>query len=140
MPAFTKIIGKDMTDFKKDINIGLLWFLWYFTTFLMNVVMLNFLIAVISSNYESTKLDSEKIYLRDQAQMNLECMEILSLFGRNKKFNVILFSYEKQDENLNQDMFTRLLDEVEQHVVIQNSQLSNLQSVITNQLQHIKTL
>lgn len=110
MPEFTEITNKNMSEFKKGVNISLLWGTWYFTTFLMNVVMLNFLIAVISSNYESVKLNAEKYYLRDQAEMNLECLEILSLFGRNKKLRIILFSYEKQDENLNQDIFSRILD------------------------------
>lgn len=35
----------------KSINILLIWFTWYFQTFFLLVIMLNFLIAVIQSNY-----------------------------------------------------------------------------------------
>jgi hypothetical protein len=51
MPKYEKISAKPPSVFK-DINIYLIWMLWFIHTFFMLVIMLNFLIAVISSNYE----------------------------------------------------------------------------------------
>lgn len=35
----------------RTINIALIWVCWFVQTFLMLIVMLNFLIAVITDNY-----------------------------------------------------------------------------------------
>jgi hypothetical protein len=55
MPKYEKISEKDDSIFK-DINIYLIWLVWFIQTFFMLVIMLNFLIAVITSNYEQTMI------------------------------------------------------------------------------------
>lgn len=55
MPKYEKISAKPASIFK-DINIYLIWVVWFVHTFFMLVIMLNFLIAVISSNYEQTMI------------------------------------------------------------------------------------
>jgi hypothetical protein len=49
MPGYTKIYDKD-TKFAK-YNIILMWILWYISVFFMLVIMLNFLIAEITTTY-----------------------------------------------------------------------------------------
>jgi hypothetical protein len=44
-------LKKDPSIFR-DLNIFLIWFIWFVHVFFMLVIMLNFLIAVIGSNYE----------------------------------------------------------------------------------------
>jgi hypothetical protein len=51
MPVYTEILQKDDQLFK-SINITLIWATWFFQTFFMLIIMLNFLIAVITSTYE----------------------------------------------------------------------------------------
>lgn len=50
-PKYENILKKDPSIFK-DLNIFLIWFIWFVHVFFMLVIMLNFLIAVIGSNYE----------------------------------------------------------------------------------------
>ena len=51
MPVYTKILERPHTIFT-TINIFLIWFVWFVQTFFMLVIMLNFLIAVITSTYD----------------------------------------------------------------------------------------
>jgi len=53
MPKYTNITAKEESFFK-NVNIFLIWFIWCIHTFFQLVIMLNFLIAVISSNYEES--------------------------------------------------------------------------------------
>ena len=55
MPKYNNLVAKKNGGIFKAINIFLIWLCWFIQTFFMLVVMLNFLIAVITSNYEKVK-------------------------------------------------------------------------------------
>ena len=59
--------------FFKDTNIVLIWMTWYFNTFFMIVILLNFLIAVISQSYERV-IEQQNIYsYMHKSELNEEC-------------------------------------------------------------------
>lgn len=75
----------------------LIWIVWYIQTFTMLVVMLNFIIAVINQTYDQVSLDQKFINYRYKAELNLECFELLQLFGYPTSFKVIVFSNSIKD-------------------------------------------
>ena len=50
MPVYNDILAKEDKLFV-SINVILIWVVWFFQTFFMLIIMLNFLIAVITSTY-----------------------------------------------------------------------------------------
>ena len=52
MPMYGKILKREPSVFTY-LNIALIWIVWVVQTFFMLIVMLNFLIAVITNNYEN---------------------------------------------------------------------------------------
>jgi hypothetical protein len=52
MPGYDAILKKDTNI--AMFNIALIWVLWYISVFYMLVIMLNFLIAEITTTYEDT--------------------------------------------------------------------------------------
>ena len=71
MPMYGNILAKEESYFK-DINIVLIWILWFAFTFFMLVIMLNFLIAVITSTYERVMNYQKIISYMHKAELNVE--------------------------------------------------------------------
>jgi hypothetical protein len=92
-----------MDDNLKYLNIYLIWGLWYTQTFIMLVVMLNFIIAVINQTYEQVKNNQELIHYQYRASINLECFEVLEFLSYDKEFSVILVSAEADQNSKRND-------------------------------------
>ena len=58
-PEFDKKVEdiQSKISFDKWLNVYCIWGVWYIQTFVMMVVMLNFIIAVITSTYDKVKVD-----------------------------------------------------------------------------------
>ena len=50
LPTYNALAAKEPSIYK-SVNVTLIWVTWYIQTFFLLVIMLNFLIAVIQSNY-----------------------------------------------------------------------------------------
>ena len=50
MPSFENVFEDEDTIYR-TLNIYLIWILWFLTTFVLLIFMINFLIAVITSAY-----------------------------------------------------------------------------------------
>lgn len=73
------------------------WFIWLMNQYLVLIILLNFLIAVISSSYE-TVMGNELIHEYDaKVAFNRECRLILKAFNLQKKFDMVLLSCEKEN-------------------------------------------
>ena len=70
MPGYKKILKRD-TKFA-TFNVILLWILWYVSVFYMLVIMLNFLIAEITTSYQHVIDQKEPITYMQKASLNLE--------------------------------------------------------------------
>ena len=77
-PVYTKLLEKEDSIFK-SINILLIWVCWLCQTFLMLIVMLNFLIAVITDNYNSVAKKQLIYGYLHKAQLNHETYMLLSV-------------------------------------------------------------
>jgi hypothetical protein len=98
MPRYTNIINQP-SGFLRNMNIVLIWMIWYIQTFTMLVVMLNFIIAVINSTYERVSQDAIYINYKYKAELNLECYDLLSNLFIPKSFKIIVFSRSKEEQN-----------------------------------------
>ena len=140
LPTYSEVAGKDDSIFK-SINILLIWATWYFQTFFLLVIMLNFLIAVIQSNYNKVINFQEMISYQHKAELNEECYQLYSYFRTLESFKIIVFSTSKEASTLENDEIAEVFDIIktevskELKIIKQNmEQLSkNVKRLITNQ-------
>lgn len=80
-----------------------IWFMWLLNQYLVLIILLNFLIAVISTSYE-TVMEEQLIHTYNaRTAFNRECRLILSALGLQKRFDMMLISCQKEtllEENL----------------------------------------
>ena len=81
----------------------MIWILWFFQTFWMIVVMLNFLIGVINSSYEKAMTFQEIIRYRHKAELNEECYIYKSFFYPLQEYKTIVFTTTKGIEHSQKD-------------------------------------
>jgi len=72
VPAYSAIWSSRHT-LHRDINIFLIWATWLTQTFFMLVIMLNFIIAIITANYEKCINYQKVIAYQHKADLNMEC-------------------------------------------------------------------
>jgi tRNA A-37 threonylcarbamoyl transferase component Bud32 len=102
MPMYSEILAKDDTVFK-SINIALIWICWFTQTFFMLVIMLNFLIAVITSTYERVMNYQKIISYMHKAELNHEIFSLINFFYKQEQYRFIVFSMSKQVGTLEDD-------------------------------------
>ena len=102
MPMYGNILAKEDSIFK-SINIALIWICWFFQTFFMLIIMLNFLIAVITSTYERVMNYQKIISYMHKAELNVENFQLISFFYSLEEYRFIVFSTSKQAGTLEDD-------------------------------------
>ena len=102
MPVYTEILAKEDQLFK-SINITLIWVTWFFQTFFMLIIMLNFLIAVITSTYERVMNYQKIISYQHKAELNYETFALMSFFGELEEYKFLIFSTSKKATTLEDD-------------------------------------
>ena len=70
MPMYAPL--KEDDSMFRSINVTLIWICWFFQAFFMLVIMLNFLIAVITSTYERVMNYQKIISYMHKAELNME--------------------------------------------------------------------
>ena len=98
----------------------LIWATWYIQTFFLLVVMLNFLIAVIQSNYNKVINFQEKIAYQHKAELNEECYQLYSYFRTLESFKIIIFSTSKEASTLENDEIAEVFDIIKSEVSKEN--------------------
>ena len=73
------------------------WFIWLLNQYLVLIILLNFLIAVISTSYETVMED--ELFHKYQARVafNRECRLLLSAFGLQTRYDMMIVSCEKEE-------------------------------------------
>lgn len=81
MPVYPRILHRP-PSIVKTVNITLIWICWFSMTFFMLVIMMNFLIAVITSTYEKAINYQKIISYMHKAELNLEVFQLTSFFWK----------------------------------------------------------
>lgn len=72
-----------------------MWLLWFVQLFIMQIILLNFLIAVISQTYQRVVSSQTNYTYKDKAEMNEECQLILTTLYYQGEVKMIVFTYDK---------------------------------------------
>lgn len=137
MPKYEEI-SKNGTPIFKDINIFLIWLVWFVHTFFMLVIMLNFLIAVISSNYEQTMIYQKLIGYRHKAELNYETYMLVNVFKKMDEYKCIVFQCSKSNENYNQDEFDEKFDSLKKFISRENKRVMTDYLKLNENMQNVK--
>ena len=81
VPAYDAIAAQP-ESWSRDSNIILIWVTWFVNTFIMIIILLNFLIAVISSTYDRVTQSRDITQYMHKADLNEECYQLLSVFSK----------------------------------------------------------
>lgn len=121
MPMYSKILKREPSVFKY-LNIVLIWITWVVQTFFMLIVMLNFLIAVITNNYENV-FNKQIIYSYfHKAGLNHETCMLLSVLQDLPEYRCIVFQQSRNGENGPDEMDERF-DGLRKFIAKQNKQI-----------------
>jgi hypothetical protein len=120
MPVYKKLVKK--TGIFKTINVILIWVVWFVQTFFMLIVMLNFLIAVITSNYEKVKSEQAIIAYLNKASLNAETYMILKCFKDLPEYRCIVLQKSRLSDSTKDEMDKRF-DELKKFIGKKNLQL-----------------
>ena len=137
MPKYEKILEKEPSIFK-DINIYLIWLVWFVQTFFMLVIMLNFLIAVISSNYEQTMIQQKLIGYRHKAELNYEIYMLVNIFKKMDEYKCIVFQCSKSNESYNEDEFDEKFDSLKKFINRENKRVMQEYIKLNENIQFVK--
>lgn len=94
----------------RTINIALIWVCWFVQTFLMLIVMLNFLIAVITDNYGRVQQQQRVYGFMHKAQLNHETYMLLSVLQDLPEYRCLVFQKDRGNEAGEDEMDRRFED------------------------------
>lgn len=110
LPAYNHLLEKNTEGFTKEpsifvyINIYLIWIVFFCQTYFLQIIMLNFMIAVIMTTYEKVTNGNLQVVIgyKHKSDLNHETFMLISVFRQLKKYRCIVFSSakdEKKDTN-----------------------------------------
>ena len=87
----------------EECSVELHYFMWLvetFQIFFVNIMLLNFLIALISSSYESFMSQAELYAYKNKIELTLEYYQVRDFLGLDKddKFNLIIMFQRAKDD------------------------------------------
>lgn len=104
--------------------VAMTWIFFVIQTFVMQIVLLNFLIAEVSMTFENVNnLGSSLIYQKKQG-LNLFVQKILKFYGKDDPFKALVFVAPSDHEDAG-DQFGDLKEYVKQEVEMQMEQFKN---------------
>ena len=103
----------------------LIWATWYIQTFFLLVVMLNFLIAVIQSNYNKVINFQEKIAYQHKAELNEETYQLYSYVKKLECYKIIVFTTSKEASTLENDEIAEIFDIIKSEITKENKIIKN---------------
>jgi hypothetical protein len=122
MPMYGKIMAKEGSIFN-SIHIILIWICWFVQIIFMFIIMLNFLIAVISSTYVRVLNYQKIISYVHKAELNVETFQLISFFMSLEEYRFIVFSTSKQAGTLEDDQFSEIIDLLKKFIFLENKEL-----------------
>jgi hypothetical protein len=124
LPTYNAIAARPDSVYK-SVNIMLIWGTWYIQTFFLLVVMLNFLIAVIQSNYNKVINFQEKIAYQHKAELNEETYQLYSYVKKLECYKIIVFTTSKEASTLENDEIAEIFDIIKSEITKENKIIKN---------------
>ena len=81
--------------------IYMIYFTWFINQILVQIILLNFLISVISNSYQRVIDHEVLITYTSKAELNREFLIIQKALGRDDKIVTLIVSANTEDESLN---------------------------------------
>jgi hypothetical protein len=82
-PIYEKLMKEDAT-FSRSMKMYTIWVIWYSQQFVCLIIMMNFIIAVITTTYAKYEVYQKTITYKNKAELNMEFFELMNLFGKYK--------------------------------------------------------
>lgn len=80
-------------NFTAKFMVYFIWTFWFLNQFLMQIILMNFLIALVNQNYEEQLSKSYSNRYSNRCQLNHDCLVIKDFFGKLKEVNMkIIYS------------------------------------------------
>ena len=103
----------------------------------MLVIMLNFLIAVITSNYEQTMILQKLIGYRHKAELNYEIYMLVNIFKKMDEYKCIVFQCSKSNEGY-EDEFDEKFDSLKKFINGENKRVMQEYLKLNENIQSVK--
>jgi len=71
--------------------LAVTWFFFIANIFIMQIVLLNFLIAEVSMTYDRIKNTGPSLMFQKKQELNFFVQKVLQFFGRNNQFKALIF-------------------------------------------------
>ena len=112
------ISADNLRDFPTHLNlqIALIWFIWYLNQYFVFVIVLNFLISVIENTYADImdkKVSNSYIY---KNELNIEYLKIRDLFKTLEPISCMIIISDKEKRVERDTSFKDFKDEVMYHI------------------------
>jgi hypothetical protein len=83
----------------------MIYFTWFINQILVQIILLNFLISVISNSYQRVIDHEVLITYTSKAELNREFLIIQKALGRDDKIVTLIVSANTEDESLNSQWY-----------------------------------
>ena len=80
------------TPVYSKIMIGLVWACWLFNSFLLMLILLNFLIAVLCESFDTVQNEAIQYQYKAKAEMNVDTMLLQKVMGKLNPFEAVILS------------------------------------------------
>lgn len=122
-PTYPDILAKP-PSLARSLTISLIWLVWFVLTFFMIVIMLNFLIAVITTTYEKVNSYQQKFGFKHKAELNEECFQLIEVFKELPQYKIIVFSTSKEAANIEDDELGEAVFDLKRYMAKERKELS----------------
>jgi hypothetical protein len=133
MPVYSDILAKEDSLFR-TMNIFLIWACWFSQTLFMLVIMLNFLIAVITSTYERVINYQIIISYMHKADLNQENYNLMAFFVNQPEYRVIVFSSGMNTGSLEDDQLCEVCELIKKFVSQENKEVKCNHDLLMKQI------
>lgn len=138
MPSFENVLDEDPTIYR-TLNIYLIWILWFLTTFVLLIFMINFLIAVITSAYQRVMNYQKIISYKHKADLNYETYMLLSKFIKLKEYRYLVLMSSSSVRELIEDEFDEKSEQFKKFIQRETAQLKESHKNLNDKIESIKS-
>ena len=140
MPNYD-FLTKREDNFARDLEVKLIWVIYFIQIMFQLVIGLNFMIAIIESTFSSVNEEKMNFIYRNKAELNLESFEILQyfpMFNTKLNFRAIIFSTFVEDNESTivvhgrEDEINNLLENMKTHMQINFKQIKKQEDILSN--------
>lgn len=145
LPAYNKLLEKNTVGGSQEpsvfvyINIYLIWLIFFCQTYFLQIIMLNFMIAVIMTTYEKVTNGNLQVVIgyKHKSDLNHETFMLISVFRKLKKYRCIVFSSAKDEKKDTNSEFMEQFSQLKRKIQKQHLDLKQTNDEISKKLQKV---